>query len=223
MFSTRLEDKVALVEHEVRRAMKRLDEMDWMKWRDFDHFLLMIEVVQKRDCLRQRFPKDYPDDDWHYMDQWMYIRPKTAKEWFFMITVRDTLVETIALLAFVPGGVRLFGYEFNAVEDDRLAFNGWETETCDICNRTLTDPESIAKGRGPICSHKMERINEVLAMFRTEHADRIHWRNCVSDNEPSGSWLGGQLQDNRCRGRILFNGRSGPNQSRFESQTWSIL
>jgi len=178
LFSTRLEDKVALVEHEVRQAMKRLDEMDWMKWRDFDHFLLMIDVVRKRDTLKQRYPKDYPEEDWRYIDKWMYMRPTTEKEWFFMNRVRENLVETIALLAFMPGGLRLFEYEFNAVKDERLAFNGWETGTCDICNRTLKDPESIAKGRGPICSHRRsrrwQRINEVLAMFRTEHADRIH-------------------------------------------------
>lgn len=194
LFSTRLEDKIALVEHEVRQAMKRLDDLDWMKWRDFDHFLLMIDVVRKRDILKQHYPEDYPDTDLQFMDHWMYLRPTTEKDWFFLNSVRDTLVETIALLAFVPGGLRLWGYEFNAVKDENLTFNGWGSEICDICNRTLTDPDSIAKGRGPVCSQKvkkyrrdqMDRIKEVLAMFRTEHVKREQWRGPRIDH--SGKW-----------------------------------
>ena len=37
---------------------------------------------------------------------------------------------------------------------DALARYGRETGTCGVCHRTLTDPESVALGIGPICRQK---------------------------------------------------------------------
>ena len=38
-----------------------------------------------------------------------------------------------------------------AADDEALARYGRETGTCGVCHRTLTDPESVALGIGPIC------------------------------------------------------------------------
>ena len=41
-----------------------------------------------------------------------------------------------------------------AADDEALARYGRETGTCGVCHRTLTDPESVALGIGPICRGK---------------------------------------------------------------------
>jgi hypothetical protein len=38
-----------------------------------------------------------------------------------------------------------------AADDEALARYGRETGTCGVCHRTLTDPDSVALGIGPIC------------------------------------------------------------------------
>ena len=38
-----------------------------------------------------------------------------------------------------------------AADDEALARYGRETGTCGVCHRTLTDPESVALGIGPVC------------------------------------------------------------------------
>jgi len=47
--------------------------------------------------------------------------------------------------------------QLNTAPEATFAHYGLETGECGICGKTLTDPESIARGIGPVCNSRLQR------------------------------------------------------------------